>query len=323
MQKEKNNKIGLVLAGGGGKGAYHIGVWRALRQYGIDKNIFSISGTSVGALNAALFVIDDYELAENIWLNLSYDKVLSVDKQKIISSLMSLGLGGIRLSIAVLGAMSGAGFFTRKGLQEIMSKLNFDSLRYSDKKIFAGVYNISKMRMEYLPLNGQSDERIKKILLASSALPIIYQPEVIDGDRYIDGGISDNVPIKPLYQSGCKIILAVHLSRDSLINNIQQYDDTKIFEIVPSSDQGNILTGTLDFSREGIRQRMQLGYDDTCRILEPLYKMGMIQQKFSLVAERMFDDEQITKQKLSDLATERENIYNERERLRRKLERFL
>ena len=40
-----NDKIGLVLAGGGGKGAYHIGVWRALRQYGIDKNISSISGT--------------------------------------------------------------------------------------------------------------------------------------------------------------------------------------------------------------------------------------------------------------------------------------
>ena len=166
------NKIGLVLAGGGGKGAYHIGVWRALRQYGIDKNISSISGTSVGALNAALFSVGDYELAEDIWLNLSYDKVLSVDKKNLISSLMSLGIGGLSLSVAVLSAMSGAGFFTRKGLTEIMSRLNFDSLRYSDKNIFAGVYNISKMQMEYLPLNGQSNERVKKILLASSALNI-------------------------------------------------------------------------------------------------------------------------------------------------------
>ena len=318
-----DNKIGLVLAGGGGKGAYHIGVWRALRQYGAGKNISSISGTSVGALNAALFAVGDYDLAEDIWLNLSYDKVLSVDKKNLISSLMSLGLGGIRLSVAVLSAMSGAGFFTRKGLTEIMSRLDFDSLRYSDKNIFAGVYNISRMQMEYLPLNGQSNDRVQKILLASSALPIIYPPENIDGSKYIDGGVSDNVPVKPIHQNGCKIILAVHLSRDSLINDIQQYDDTKIFEIVPSSDQGNILTGTLDFSREGIRQRMQLGYDDTCRILEPIYNMGMIQKKFSFVAKRMLEDEQVTRQKLSSLATERENIYNEREILKQDLRKVI
>ena len=265
----------------------------------------------------------DYDLAENIWLNLSYDKVLSVSKQKLISSLMSLGLGGIRLSVAVLGAMSGAGFFTRKGLQDIMSSLNFDSLSYSDKEIFAGVYNLSKLQMEYLPLNGQSDERVKKVLLASSALPIIYPPEKIDGCSYIDGGISDNVPVKPLYQSGCQIILAVHLSRDSLINNIQSYGNAKIYEIVPSSDQGNILTGTLDFSREGIRKRMQLGYEDTCRILEPVYNMAVVQQKFSFVAKRMLEDEQITIQKLSALDSERKNIYNEREKLKQELRKVI
>ena len=37
-------KIGLVFAGGGGKGAYHIGVWKALREYGIDKNITAVAG---------------------------------------------------------------------------------------------------------------------------------------------------------------------------------------------------------------------------------------------------------------------------------------
>ena len=55
-----NNKIGLVLAGGGGKGAYHIGAWKALKQFEVDKNIGSISGTSVGALNAVLFALGNY-----------------------------------------------------------------------------------------------------------------------------------------------------------------------------------------------------------------------------------------------------------------------
>lgn len=57
---------GLVLAGGGGKGAYEIGAWKALRER-TDLKISAVSGTSVGALNAALFCTGDFELAENIW----------------------------------------------------------------------------------------------------------------------------------------------------------------------------------------------------------------------------------------------------------------
>ena len=47
--------LGLVLAGGGGKGAYQVGVWKALSEYGLAQRVTVISGTSVGALNGALF----------------------------------------------------------------------------------------------------------------------------------------------------------------------------------------------------------------------------------------------------------------------------
>ena len=46
------SKFGLSLAGGGGLGSYQIGVWKALREYEIDKRIDALSGTSVGILNA-------------------------------------------------------------------------------------------------------------------------------------------------------------------------------------------------------------------------------------------------------------------------------
>lgn len=48
-------KLGLVFAGGGGKGAYQIGVWKALIEKGLDKYVTCISGTSIGGLNSALF----------------------------------------------------------------------------------------------------------------------------------------------------------------------------------------------------------------------------------------------------------------------------
>ena len=61
------HKIGLVFDGGGGKGAYQVGVWKALKEAGLDKCVTAIAGTSVGGLNAALFVKGDLKLAEKIW----------------------------------------------------------------------------------------------------------------------------------------------------------------------------------------------------------------------------------------------------------------
>ena len=63
-------KFGIALAGGGARGAYQIGVWKALREHGLDKYISCYSGASVGSLNAALMAMGDYDLAYKIWLNL-------------------------------------------------------------------------------------------------------------------------------------------------------------------------------------------------------------------------------------------------------------
>ena len=80
-------KIGMVFNGGGGKGAYQIGVMKAILSLGLDRHIQAISGTSVGALNAALFINGDFQLAERTWLTISPDKILSVKSSSIVNSL--------------------------------------------------------------------------------------------------------------------------------------------------------------------------------------------------------------------------------------------
>lgn len=74
-------RIGLVLSGGGGKGAYQIGCWRALQTLGIIR-FEVISGTSVGALNGALIGMGDYDRAERIWSNLEECQVLEADERR-------------------------------------------------------------------------------------------------------------------------------------------------------------------------------------------------------------------------------------------------
>ena len=74
---DRDRSYGLVLEGGGARGAYQIGAWKALREAGIS--ISAVAGTSVGALNGALICMDDLELAENIWKNISRSQVMDVE----------------------------------------------------------------------------------------------------------------------------------------------------------------------------------------------------------------------------------------------------
>ncbi len=68
---------GLVLAGGGGKGSYQMGVWKYLCEQGYDQMFRAFAGTSVGALNAALFIQGDPKRAEDVWLSITQEQILS------------------------------------------------------------------------------------------------------------------------------------------------------------------------------------------------------------------------------------------------------
>ena len=63
---------GLVLEGGGAKGAYHIGAYKAIKDMNIE--IGGVAGTSVGALNGAAIAQDDFEKAYELWYNMCYSK---------------------------------------------------------------------------------------------------------------------------------------------------------------------------------------------------------------------------------------------------------
>ena len=70
-------EYGLVLDGGGARGAYQIGAWKALVEAGVKIN--AVAGTSVGALNGALICMGDVEKAEKIWNQMTFSRVMDVD----------------------------------------------------------------------------------------------------------------------------------------------------------------------------------------------------------------------------------------------------
>ena len=74
-------EYGLVLDGGGARGAYQIGAWKALREAGVK--IKAVAGTSVGALNGALICMGDLEKAETIWREMTFSTVMDVDDEEM------------------------------------------------------------------------------------------------------------------------------------------------------------------------------------------------------------------------------------------------
>ena len=74
-----SKEYGLVFDGGGARGAYQIGAWKALREAGVKLN--AVAGTSVGALNGALVCMGDMEKAEDIWSKMTFSSVMDVDDE--------------------------------------------------------------------------------------------------------------------------------------------------------------------------------------------------------------------------------------------------
>ncbi|MGL4991912.1 MAG: patatin-like phospholipase family protein [Sarcina sp.] len=270
-------KIGLVLPGGGGKGAYQIGVMKALDKLGIKKHIKYVSGSSIGSLNSLLFMQGDLDIAQEVWENISSEKILPVDNFELIKKGFFLSLGSKNLNFVrkyIPGALA-QGNLSRDGLMEIADKyLNVEKIKECNIISYASCADIETLNPKYFRYNGADEERIKKIFLATSAIPSIYEPEKIDGKLYVDGGIADNIPIQPLYGEGCEIIIIAHLNKEFTINK-EDYPNTKIIEIFPSYMEDGIVKGLLNFSSDTLKRRIQRGYDDTINILEPIIELAL------------------------------------------------
>ncbi|SFD44908.1 patatin-like phospholipase family protein [Clostridium uliginosum] len=286
-------KMGLVLAGGGARGAYQIGVWRALRELKIDQYINIISGTSIGALNGILFCQGDLEKANDVWYNISKEKVLPMEDKDLNfkAFLISLGLKSMTFVKKYMPKTLESGNLSRQGLIDIMDKyIDFEYLKKHNKVCYVACTEIPSFQPRYFKINDYDEKSIRSILLATSALPMIYESEEFEAFKYLDGGMADNVPIQPVYGENCDIIIVVHLSRDSIINK-KLFPNTKIIEIYPSVMEEGVLDGILDFVPENTEKRMKLGYSDTIDYLKPIMRLGaLIQGNNNDVNENIFSN---------------------------------
>ena len=178
-------KRAVVLSGGGSKGSYEIGVWKALRRLHIKYDI--VTGTSIGALNGALMTQKTYLKALYIWHKLSleylFEQQPKSDTKKDILRLYGdnfLKNGGMDI----------------KKIENIIRKgINMKRFYKSDIDYGLVTFNFSTKKPLVISKKDISEDKLIDYLMASATCYPAFQMKDIDGDKYIDGGFYDNLPI--------------------------------------------------------------------------------------------------------------------------------
>lgn len=267
-------EYGLVLEGGGAKGAYQIGAWKALKEAGIP--IKGIAGTSVGALNGALITMDDFEKAEKIWETIHYSRVMDVDddlmEQLKTSSLKDIAaLGLSELIPAAKKVLKDRGFDIgplRSLIEEVVDE---EKIRNSEKELYVVTYSLSDRKPMVVNVKEVPEGEIADMLMASAYL-IGFRREKLAGKYYMDGGGVNNVPIDVLMERGYKDILVLRIYGYGVDTErrLKVPDDVQLYHVAPRQDLG----GLLEFDRRRARKNMVLGYFDAKRMLYGLEGRG-------------------------------------------------
>ena len=264
FQLDLTKEYGIVLEGGGARGSYQIGAWKALREAGIK--IRGIAGASVGALNGALICMDDLEKAEEIWENIRYSQVIDVDDD-VIETVKKLDLKSLDL---VKVAEDAKRILKDKGLDItplknlIESVVDEDKIRSSDRELYLTTYSVTDRELLVLNAKDIPDGEIGDMLLASAYFPA-FRNDKLGGKRHLDGGGWNNVPINILLEHDYKDILVIRiygLGYDSE-RTTEIPEDVHVTHIAPRQDLG----GILEFDRTRARKNMTLGYYDAKRVL--------------------------------------------------------
>ncbi len=244
----------VVLSGGGSKGSYEIGVWKALRRMHLKYDI--VTGTSIGALNGALMTQNTYFKALYIWNKLSLQYLFEQEPKKDtkIDILKLYGDNFIK-----------NGGMDIKKIETIINKC-IDKKKFYNSKINYGLvtYNFSTKKPLVISKKDIKEDKLVDYLMASATCYPAFQMKSIDGEKYIDGGFYDNLPVNLAIELGATEAIIVDLRAPGLKR--MPKDKLNATYIKPK----NKISFFLDFNKEQAIINMNFGYNDTMKAFKKL-----------------------------------------------------
>jgi len=266
-------KRAIALCGGGTKGIYEIGVWKALRELNIDYQI--VTGTSIGAVNGAVMAMNDYELADELWNNIRMEDIM---------------LEGVNLTTTIEGMYNQKDsikpflkkYIKNKGadvspfLEFIDRQIDEERLRESDIDYGLVTVRVSPLKAHELRKSDIPAGRMKDYIMASSSIFPIFPMHKIDDELYLDGCYYDNLPIELALKMGADEIIAVDLHTNPIHSSYT--NKPYVHYILPSKSLGTIL----NFDKDVLKANRRLGYYDTLKYFDKIVGFSYMFDKNSL-----------------------------------------
>jgi len=255
---------GLVLEGGGARGAYQIGAVGALYENGAEFG--GVAGSSIGALNGALIAQGDWEKCLEWWQKITLSQLFDIDENVLHDMLY------LKLDLKKIGPMRAAlhTFFENKGLDTTKIRRVLTGI-YDEQKLRASPIDFGMVTLKIpnlQPMELFKDEipegKLIEYLMASANMPV-FKIEPISGEIYVDGGFCNNLPVNMLYRRGYRDILVIRTYAPGVVRRFKRAD-LRITELGPSENLGNML----DFSHERIMRSILIGRCDALRLIKGL-----------------------------------------------------
>ncbi len=237
---KQSPKLALTLSGGGARGAYEAGVMHYIRtqlpKEARERGFNIHTGASIGAINACFLASTAHDLAcqgnamIQLWKSVNQNTVYQRNLPAFLS-LLGYSLRGI-LANFVLGVKHNSAHF--KGLLNtsplpnyLQANIDFkaiahnvaqgivDAIALVGTNVVSGRTELFVHKSPSIQYSGSYQLREGPIrceqVMASSAIPLIFPPVLVDGIPYIDGGLRLNTPLSPAIQLGADKILVLSL----------------------------------------------------------------------------------------------------------------
>lgn len=237
-------KLGLVLGGGLGKGAFQLGALKALAEVFPPETFSCISTSSIGIMNGLAFVTGQLAEAEYIWTHIEFN------------------------------GMHGFAKFVRKPdyYERMFSRIR--ELRIPIPAFYSSYLAIPKPKLHYVNLAEMEEGQYSDYLRAGVAMPPFCRPVPVNGVKGIDGAVVDNIPVLPVLEHDCDYIIAIYFDEDDY-RFVSPEVDRKVLRL-NIMDEG-IIKGTFCFDREYVDSLLEKGAE-ACRkkleAWEPLIRSG-------------------------------------------------
>ena len=255
-------KRGIAFSGGGLRGAYQVGAYKAFLD--AHKKIDGFVGTSIGSFNAAMCASDNFKKLYNFWYNDDLGKILGFSEKLVNKSnnndydleMLNEILNNIK-SIVVNKGISTI------NLKKKLEEFNIGSDLYTSNKDFGLVtVRFNDFKPIYLFKEEIPKNKLNEYIIASCFLPVFKFEKMIDDSYYLDGGFHDYIPANSLLEKGYDQVYVVDLEAIGIKR--PYIDKKKVVVIKPSRKLGSIL----DFKKNDIRNNIKMGYYDTLRVLK-------------------------------------------------------